>query len=218
MFILGIIIFIILAYNLIVQGPLIKWDSYLAEYFHSLALKSSPFVIGIMVVGYYIGLYGIIVVGVLLGLYFIYKKLWKELVMVAVSLGLSGLIFLLLSHIFNRPRPFTLFAEPIWPGSPNIPGFPSGHALSIIVCCGILVYLFAPKIKSCFGKVLAVIIALLVILFIGFSRLYIGDHYLTDVVAGYALGIAWFGLTVTSIELLYQRYYLRKEKNKSYGK
>ena len=67
-------------------------------------------------------------------------------------------------------------------------------------------------------KVLAVIIALLVILFIGFSRLYIGDHYLTDVVAGYALGIAWFGLTVTSIELLYQRYYLRKEKNKSYGK
>ena len=46
------------------------------------------------------------------------------------------------------------------------------------------------------------------------SRIYIGDHYLTDLIAGYALGIAWFGLTVTLIELLFRRYYSRKEKKK----
>jgi len=214
MFIIGSLIFIILAYNLVKHGPLIQWDLPVAESFHSLALKSSPLVIDIMIAGYYIGLHEIIVVGVFLGLYFIYKRLWRELVMVAVSLGLSGLFFLFFSHIFKRPRPFLLFDKPIWPGSPNIPGFPSGHTLSIIVCCGILVYLFVPKIKSYLGKVLAITIASLIVIFIGFSRLYIGDHYLTDVIAGYAFGIAWFGLAITSIELLFQRYYSRKGKKK----
>jgi undecaprenyl-diphosphatase len=214
MFIFGLLIFIILAYNLVNQGPLLKWDVPLAEYFHNLALRSSPFVIGIMVVGYYTGLQGMIIFGILLGLYFIFKKLWRELVMVIVALGSSGLIFLLLSHIFNRPRPFTLFDKLIWSGSPNIPGFPSGHALSIIICCGLLVYLFLPKIKSYLGKALAIIIAFLVVIFIGFGRLYVGDHYLTDILAGYALGIAWFGLTITSIELLFKRYYSRKEKKR----
>ena len=214
MFILGVLIFILLAYNLVHNGPLIKWDISTAEYFHSIALNTSPWIIDIMIAGYYIGLQGMIIFGVLLGLYFIFKKLWKELVMVCITMGTSGLIFLVLSHIFNRPRPFTLFPTLIWPKSPNVPGFPSGHALSIIVCCGLLLYLFAPKIKSQFGKALAIIIAILVVIFIGFSRLYIGDHYLTDIIAGYALGIAWFGLTVTLIELLFRRYYSRKEKKK----
>jgi undecaprenyl-diphosphatase len=214
MFIFGILIFIILAYNLVNQGPLLKWDVPLAEYFHNLALKTSPLVIDIMIAGYYIGLHGMIIFGILLSLYFIFKKLWRELVMVIVSLGSTGLIFLLLSNIFKRPRPFTLFDKLIWPGSPNVPGFPSGHTLSIIVCCGLLIYLFLPKIKSHLGKVLAITIAVLITIFIGFSRLYIGDHYLTDVIAGYALGIAWFGLTITSIELLFQRHYSRKEKKR----
>jgi undecaprenyl-diphosphatase len=214
MFVLGILIFAVIAYNLVNNGPLIKWDFPLAQFFHNLALNTSPWIIDIMIAGYYIGLQGMIIFGVLLGLYFIFKRLWKELVMVCVTMGISGLIFLVLSHIFNRSRPFTLFSTLIWPGSPNVPGFPSGHALSIIVCCGLLLYLFAPKIKSRFGKVLAVIMAILVVIFIGFSRLYIGDHYLTDLIAGYALGIAWFGLTVTLIELLFQRYYSKKGRKR----
>jgi membrane-associated phospholipid phosphatase len=144
-----------------------------------------------------------------LGLYFLYKRFWRELVMLAVGSGGGGLLFIYISHIFNRPRPFTLFDTMIWAGSPNVPGFPSGHALSIIVCCGLLVYIFVPKIKSHFGKALVIIIASLLVLFIGFSRLYIGDHYLTDLIAGYALGIAWFGLTITLIELLFEK---RKKK------
>jgi membrane-associated phospholipid phosphatase len=51
-------------------------------------------------------------------------------------------------------------------------------------------------------------------LFIGFSRLYVGDHYLTDIIAGYAVGIAWSGLAYTYIEWFFQRYYLRKQKKR----
>jgi membrane-associated phospholipid phosphatase len=209
MFIIGGLIFFILAYNLANQGPLIKWDLPIADGFHALALRSSPLVIDVMIAGYYVGYWGIWVVGIILGLYFLYKRFWRELVMDIAALGGSGLLFSILSNIFKRPRPFTLFDKQIWPGSPNIPGFPSGHAMAIIICCALLVYLFWPKIKSHMGKVLVVLIALLIVVFVGFSRIYIGDHYLTDIIAGYAVGIAWFGFSLTAIELLFQKYHMR---------
>jgi membrane-associated phospholipid phosphatase len=206
LFVVGSLIFIILAYNLINQGPLMQWDLPLAKSFHALALNSSPLVINIMIAGYYIGKWGIVLIAILLGLYFLYKRFWCELALVTIGIGGSDLVFLLLSNFFNRPRPFLLFDTMIWPGSPNIPGFPSGHVFSLVVCCGFLVYLLWPKLKSYTGKVFAIFIALLAILFIGFSRLYIGDHYLTDIIAGYALGFAWLGLTFTFVELFFQRY------------
>jgi membrane-associated phospholipid phosphatase len=152
-----------------------------------------------------------VAVGVLLALYFLYKRYWRELAIDAVSLGLSGLIFLYVSHIFMRPRPFLLFDKPIWSGSPNIPGFPSGHTLSIAVCCGLLMYLLVPRIKSSLGKTIAVAIGVLIMLYVGFSRLYLGDHYLTDVIAGYALGTAWLGFACTSVELVFRRIVKRRE-------
>lgn len=206
MFVVGALVFIILAYSLVMNGLLIKWDLPIAEGFHALALESPAFVIDIMIAGYYLGIEGIAIVAILLGFYFLYKRFWHELVMTAVAVGGAALLFPILSNIFQRPRPFLLFDKMIWPSSPNIHGFPSGHALSIVVLCGFLVYLLLPRIKSYSGKVLTVLIALLVLFYVGFSRLYIGDHYLTDIVAGYAVGIAWFGLACTSVELLFQRY------------
>ncbi len=211
MFVIGSLIFIILAYNLVKQGPLIQWDLPLAEWFHAFALNSSPLMTDIMIAGYYFG-YGIWIAAILFTLYFFYKRYWRELVIGIVSLGGSGLIFLILSNIFKRPRPSSLFDELIWSGSLTIPGFPSGHAKSILILCGFLVYLLMPKIKSSLGKVLAVLFALVVVVYVGFSRLYVGDHYLTDIIAGYAVGIAWFGLVFTSIEWLFQRHALRKER------
>jgi membrane-associated phospholipid phosphatase len=167
---------------------------------------------------------GPIVLGVLFGLYFLNKRFWRELVLVALVQGGGGLLFLILSETFMRPRPFILFSKLIWNGGPNIPGFPSGHAIGIVVLCGFLVYLISPKIKSYLGKVLIVLLALLMILYIGIGQIYLGDHYLTDIIAGYAIGIAWFGISVTFVELLFKRNNSNKEAEghhenyrKSYG-
>ncbi len=206
MFFISLIIFAALAYNLANNGPLIKWDLSVNEYFHNFALNSSTLMTQIMVAGYYIGLEGIIIAEVLLGGYFFFKKSWREFAMSGVVFIGGGLLFKILSQIFMRPRPFTLFDKLIWAGSPNIPGFPSGHALNIILVCGILIYLFFPKIKSPGRKFIMILVSLLVILYISLSRLYVGDHYLTDIIAGYAIGIAWFGLACTSIELLFKKY------------
>jgi len=205
MFIIGSLIFIILAYSLVTKGILIQWDLPIAEYFHNLALITPVFIIDFMIAGYYVGLEGIIVIGIILGLYFLYKRHYRELVMVAVGFGGGAIIFEVLSAIFKRPRPFLLFDKIIWAGTPNIPGFPSGHTLSAVVCFGFLIYLFVPKIKSYLGKTIVITLGLIIIIYIGISRLYIDDHFLTDVIAGYALGIAWFGLAYTSIELLFKK-------------
>jgi undecaprenyl-diphosphatase len=52
--------------------------------------------------------------------------------------------------------------------------------------------------------------ALLIILFVGFSRIFTGGHYLTDIIAGYAVGLAWSGGIYTLIELFFQR---RRNRN-----
>jgi undecaprenyl-diphosphatase len=73
--------------------------------------------------------------------------------------------------------------------------------------------LLIPKIKSYLKKSLVVLIALLIIFYIGFSRLYVGDHYLTDIISGYAIGIAWFGLAITCVELMFKKSSERKNGN-----
>jgi undecaprenyl-diphosphatase len=209
----GFLVFAILAYNLVMHGLLIQWDLPVAESFHALALNSSPLVINIMIASFYLGKQGIVVIAILLGLYFIYKRYWRELVMVIAGFGLAGLSFAILSKLFNRPRPTLLLDKQIWVG-PTIPGFPSGHTISMIVCFGLLAYLLVPRIKSILGKALAILITMLIILFVGYSRLYLGDHYLTDVIGGYALGFAWFGFAYTTVELLFLRHRQREEKRK----
>jgi len=153
-----------------------------------------------MEAGYYIGNEVIIVLLVLLGFYFIVKQYWHEFIMMAVGMVGGSALFLSLSHFFARQRPPTQ----IW-NILHIPGFPSGHAIGVVIFYGFLAYLLAPNIQSSFWKVVVIATAILIILFVGFSRVFTGGHYLTDVLAGYAVGIAWFGMIFTLLELYFQK-------------
>jgi undecaprenyl-diphosphatase len=82
--------------------------------------------------------------------------------------------------------------------------------MSALICYGFLAYLFVPKMPSRFWKWMLSIATVVLILFDGFSRVFQGNHYLTDVLAGYALGIAWAALVYTVIEIIFLR---RKNKN-----
>ena len=117
--------------------------------------------------------------------------------MVVIAWAGEGAIWLALSNYFSRPRP--IFETPVW-HQMTAPSFPSGHSISAVMCYGLVAYLLAPRIPTRFWKAAVIILAALIILYVGFSRVFIGDHYLTDVLAGYALGVAWAGLVYTSIE------------------
>jgi undecaprenyl-diphosphatase len=128
--------------------------------------------------------------------------------MVVVGFLGEEALFESLSRLFHRHRP--VFNPPVWEVLPG-PGFPSGHTASAIVCYGLLAYLFLPKITNRFWKVVVAIIIALIIIYIGVSRVFVLDHYLSDVLAGYGMGLAWAALAYTTIEKIFQRR-VRKEE------
>ena len=80
--------------------------------------------------------------------------------------------------------------------------FPSGHSSGAVVAYGMLAYL-AMRLLPKLWHLPAVLLALLLILAVGASRILLGVHFPSDVLAGYASGMTWLALCVTSVELVY---------------
>jgi undecaprenyl-diphosphatase len=208
MILLGGALFSVVAINLLTNGPLIQIDVQVENALHQLALHSSPFVRDVMIFGFYVGEHAIFAIGALLSVYYLFKRYWRDLCMVVIAWGGELVILFFLSANFHRPRP--LYPVSVWRDMPS-PGFPSGHSISAILCYGLLAYLIVPKISSGLGKIAVIVAALAIILFVGFSRAFVGDHYPADIIAGYAIGILWSGFVYTSVELISQRKEQRQD-------
>jgi membrane-associated phospholipid phosphatase len=200
MFLIGASLFGAIAYNVSTKGPLLQWDVPLNRQFHAQAVNMPERIIEILAFGFFVGKELLQVIVVILSLYFLHKRFWPELGMLLVGAGGGAIIWSLLIGMFDRVRP----AEQIGIVVAD-PSFPSGHAISAVLCYGLLAYLFIPKMPSLFWKWVVGIAAVLTMVFIGFSRVFLGGHYLTDIVAGYALGLAWAGLVFTLIESLFMK-------------
>lgn len=96
----------------------------------------------------------------------------------------------------GRLRP--VVAHPIATGGGN--SFPSGHSLGSIIGYGALLLVFAPALPKRARRPVTVALAVLVVA-IGFSRLALGVHYLSDVLGAWALGMAWLGITAYAFEI-----------------
>jgi membrane-associated phospholipid phosphatase len=202
MVLLGCAAFGAIAINLQSNGAFLQTDIGLENQVHAAALQSSPFIRDLLIAGYYVGEHLIGLIGILLALYFYYRRYWPEFWMVAIAwLGEAGLWFAL-SHLFGRPRP--VFDVVVWHQMTS-PGFPSGHTISAVMCYGLLAYLLVPKNHSTVWKGACILVALAIMAYIGYSRVFVGDHYTSDILAGYALGIAWSGLVFTSVELIFKK-------------
>lgn len=147
MVITGCLIFGALAVNLYANGPLLSWDNTIANTLPAIGLKSPPYTKAIMDSGFYVGDYLIIALVILLDIYFLYKRFWQEFIMVTFGFAGSTLLFYILSNLINRHRPLTQ----IWIIE-KIPGFPSGHAVAVVVFYGLLAYFLVPKCRLSFGK------------------------------------------------------------------
>jgi undecaprenyl-diphosphatase len=96
----------------------------------------------------------------------------------------------------GRLRP--VVADPIAAGGGN--SFPSGHALASVIGYGALLLVFTPALPRRARKPVIIALAAIVVL-IGFSRLALGVHYLSDVLGAWCLGIAWLGATAYAFEV-----------------
>ncbi len=129
------------------------------------------------------------------------RRSWRPLVMMAVAfLGAAGL-YDIVKPAVGRARP----AAALQVGGPDVGNaFPSGHATQTISFYGmlavVLIICYVPRRRLLFA-----IGAALVSLVVGASRLYLGVHWLTDVLGGYALGLAWLSLVMVTFLVLSPR-------------
>ncbi len=107
---------------------------------------------------------------------------------------------------FNRPRP-SIFVPAVQTVSSS---FPSGHAMSAAIVYSTVAYLAARLHKRRWPRWLVMTAALILIALISFSRTYLGVHYPSDVVAGVAIGLAWAGFCMATLEAI-QKFGLRRD-------
>lgn len=112
-----------------------------------------------------------------------------------------------LKMVFRRTRPEDALID-----LPSSYSFPSGHALVSLVTYGMLAYLVWQAVKN--GRARAVLVAafVLVIVCIGFSRIYLGVHYFSDVMGGYAAGVTWLAAVVSGLEVVRRRSLLKQKE------
>lgn len=121
---------------------------------------------------------------------FIKKHRWYSIKIPVVALGGVTLMFLL-KMLFNRPRPLI----PLLKEAAGL-SFPSGHAMMSFSFYGLLIYLVWQNVKTMWIRVVAITFLFLLILLIGFSRVYLRVHYASDVLAGFCVGIIWLVLSL----------------------
>jgi undecaprenyl-diphosphatase len=136
---------------------------------------------------------------------FLTQHRYSAILLLASTLGgivLNGVLKL----GFNRPRP-SLFVPAVHAVSSS---FPSGHAMSAAIVYPTVAYLAARLHKRQWARWLIMIAALILIVLISASRLYLGVHYLSDVIAGVAVGLAWAGFCMATLEAI-QKFWLRHD-------
>ena len=100
--------------------------------------------------------------------------------------------------LIGRARPPLSDAVPPYETSPS---FPSGHTLNATVITAVLVYLVLRRLDSAWARVTTVVVGAAFVVSMGLSRVFLGHHWLTDVVAGWALGLGWAAAVITAHRL-----------------
>lgn len=130
----------------------------------------------------------------------IQRRAWTPLVLLVAASGGSLLMTIAGKDLIGRARPPLADAVPPYEHSPS---FPSGHTLNATVIVGTIVYLLLLRQSSVVARVLTVVAGTFFVVSVGISRVFLGHHWLTDVLAAWALGLAWLALVITA-----HRFYL----------
>jgi undecaprenyl-diphosphatase len=118
----------------------------------------------------------------------LYFRHARTAVLLAITMLGVAALDVALKHAFHRPRPVTFFGA-----TPSSYSFPSGHALGSLCFYGILAAILAARVRGWGAKFGVWMAAVLLVGMIGFSRIYLGVHYPSDVIAGYCAAAVWVG-------------------------
>lgn len=123
-----------------------------------------------------------------------HKDKWGILFFI-LAVGGGGLLTLLLKNLYERSRPSI---------NPEIDAigfsFPSGHSMGSLIFYGFIIYFIMRSRASELVKGLAISFLAVLVVLIGISRIYLGAHFPSDVLAGYFAGAIWLLLSILALE------------------
>ena len=185
-----------IAEDLITGAPLILIDELISEWFRSHA--TPRFAVGMQLVSALASTAAVGILFAIMGCILLWKRLWYWLSgLVSVVAG-GMLLNVLLKNMFGRARPG--WADPSM--ALVDPGFPSGHTMMATIIYGFMAIYLMPGIASWWWRFLIATITILLVLLVALSRMYLGAHFLSDVLAAMAAGIAWVALCLTVVDTL----------------
>ncbi len=184
-----------LAEDILTNDPLVRYDHAIADYLHSVA--TPPLTTFFLVITAFGSIGAITLLGFLVAAFFAWRRRWLSLATWLSAVGGSAILNQLLKGLFARPRPF--FEHPLLIEASS---FPSGHAMESFVVYGMLAYFVVLTLESWRARTAVVFASTLLVLLIGLSRMYLGVHYFSDVVAGYAAGGVWLSALITGAETI----------------
>jgi undecaprenyl-diphosphatase len=143
----------------------------------------------------------LIAVVVLVGVWLAVRRSWPQFWVWAGTIAGGAALEQVLKAAFHRTRP-VYAAEFIHRASWS---FPSGHAMNSLIVYGLLAHMLLPHIESPARRRVLVVGTAVLIAAIGYSRLYLGVHYLSDVVAGFLAGGLWLLVCAGAYDLSQRR-------------
>ena len=141
------------------------------------------------------------VLGVMLTATFVAHRWWRGAIVLLVAMAGASVLDTTLKLAFHRARPAPYFGYAL-PGSYS---FPSGHALFAFCFFTAGAALLTPRLQHPALRWLVWAVAASLILAIGFSRIYLGVHYPSDVLAGYTVGLLWSSVLIVGDRVAHAR-------------
>ncbi len=202
--IISILTFAIILEKLIDGSFKLSFDVWVNLLMQSLTYKHSFVAILASVISSIGSVYVMAIIGTILSIYFFHKKKWRSSAIFFVSTAMTAIISGLLKTYFMSPRPVNSVITLL------DPSFPSSHASMAASVLFIVIYIFAPKIRSWVKRELVIVSCVMGIILIGASRLILNVHWFSDIIAGWSVGI--FIATGTIILIKYLSELLIKKK------
>jgi undecaprenyl-diphosphatase len=186
-----------IAEDVVHHDPLTQFDLTIANAFHRHATPTGVAIakaVSLLGSPGFIAAWGLLLIGLL-----VVRRQYLLFGGWVAAVAGGGLLDLALKRVFHRTRPtwdLPLLTARGW-------SFPSGHAMGSLVAYGMLAYLLLRERHFRRRQRVVVIVgAILLIVLIGLSRMYLGLHYFSDVIGGYAAGVVWLAACISGLEVV----------------
>jgi undecaprenyl-diphosphatase len=153
--------------------------------------------------------YFLLALTILVVVCFLLRHWRREAILFGITMAGAGLLDVTLKHAFHRTRPVPFFNVV----APSSYSFPSGHALASFCFYGALAAILSTRLRSRRIRIGLWTGSAAIVLLIGLSRIYLGVHYTTDVLAGFAAALIW----IVVVAFVEQRLALRRQKKRKTG-